>query len=187
MTSSKSQPKNAASSSKVSPPESPTASSPPASPPSQSSPDPSILFSPSDPPEAPEMAWVSDVDDDFGSAPPAPERAPESVQEELQDIARTTVTVVTGLAHDLLTAEGSPEREAGLYLADEDDLEGIADPLASLASRRMPAGAGNPDVGDLMRLGFDLVGYWIKNRVQRMQLRTATPEPPSATEPPPAS
>lgn len=186
MASSSSQPKSAAKPPKTDQPTSPSPSpSQQESPsPSPSSPDPSILFSQSESPEEEETTHREDLGDDFGSPAHAHEPAP-SLKAELARVARTFVGTATGIAHQVFTAEGSPERDGGLYLADDDDLEGISEPLASLASRRMPADVGNPDLGDLLQLVGALIGYFVKNRVQREQLRAQpASEAPGPTEPP---
>lgn len=90
---------------------------------------------------------------------------------ELLKVAAAVVETVAGMAHQMLTADGTPEREAGLYLADDDDVKAISDPLAGLASRRMPEGAENPDVADLARLVLGVVGYVFKQRTKAERIR----------------
>jgi hypothetical protein len=85
--------------------------------------------------------------------------------------ARTVVTAVGGVLHQVLTVDGSLEREHELYLPDEDDVEAIAEPLAGLASRRLPEGAGDPDVEDLISLAFGVAGYVVKQLALRSQIR----------------
>lgn len=110
---------------------------------------------------------------DSGSPRPGKAASPAAKRRELRKVAATMVGMVGGLLHDLLTPHGSIERDAGLYLPDDDDVEAIADPLAGLASRRMPEGAENPDVTDLIRLGFGLLGYALKQRGLRAQIAAA--------------
>ena len=126
---------------------------------------------------------------DAGSVSPRPsisKTAAAARRRELRKVTEAFIGTIGGLLNDLL-ARG-PERDAGLYLPDEDDVEAISDPLAGLASRRMPEGAENPDITDLIRLGFGLLGYAVKQRVLKMQL-AYVPEAPAedpASEPAPA-
>ncbi len=92
---------------------------------------------------------------------------------ELAPVFAAAVATIGGIAHQLLTEEGSPEREAGLYVPDEEDQAAISEPLAGLASRRVPEGADNPDVLDLAQLAMGVVGYVVKQRDKAAQLARA--------------
>jgi hypothetical protein len=89
---------------------------------------------------------------------------------ELLPMTTAAVETAGGIAHSLLTVEGTPEHAAGLYLPDQADVKAVAEPLAGLASRRMPEGAENPDVRDLVGLFLGLVGYVTKQMRKRAGL-----------------
>lgn len=114
---------------------------------------------------------LSDVPGDGGGSPPRStgSRARARLR-ELRGVCATAVLTAGGIAATILTREGTPEREVGMWVPDEDDVDAISDPLASLASRRLPEGAENPDVTDLVRLGAGLLGYFIKQRAKRAEL-----------------
>ena len=157
--------------------------SPTPSPSEPTTPPTSALFSsPSSPPSHPlDPSSESPADEpsavpDAGSVSPRPSSKSGAAtrKRELHKVTAAFIGTIGGLLNDLFTK--GPEREAGLYLPDEDDVEAISDPLAGLASRRMPEGAENPDVTDLIRLGVGLLGYAVKQRVLKMQLAyDATP------------
>ena len=134
------------------------------------SPDPSSYDSPSDP--SPESG------DAFGSARPSTDadaprlHTPKQRARALQPTTRAAVETAGGIAHTLLTVEGSPERDHGLFLPDEDDVEAISVPLAGLASRRAPDTVANPDVTDLIALAMGVVGYVVKQVQKRAYLRS---------------
>ncbi|MBM7510056.1 hypothetical protein JOE61_003870 [Nocardioides salarius] len=96
---------------------------------------------------------------------------------------RQAVATAGGAAHQFLTRDGTPERDAGLYLPDDDDLEAISDPLAGLASRRAPSGVENPDVTDLVRLVLGVVGYAVKQLNTRAAIATYYAEEPQPAPP----
>lgn len=93
---------------------------------------------------------------------------------ELAPVLAAAVATVGGFAHQLLTDDGTPEREAGLYLPDDEDQAAISEPLAGLASRRLPEGVDNPDVTDLAQLAMGVVGYVVKQRAKVAELARAT-------------
>lgn len=139
--------------------------------------------SPTSPP--PDPSWSSPSDPssselgaDFGSGPRSTAEAAASGdwrkrRRELVPVMETAVRTVGGLAHATLTVEGTPERDAELYLPDSEDVEAISEPLAGLASRRLPAGPENPDVSDLIGLAVGLVGYVVKQLRKRSAARAA--------------
>lgn len=168
-------PPSRSASSEPSNPESPSPSEKPPSPPESS------LFLPptsqpdtssQEPPswESPDAHPSDDPAADSGSPRRSTGSAARARLRELRATVETAVLTAGGIAAALLTREGSPERDAGLWLPDDDDVEAISDPLASLASRRLPEGAENPDLTDLVRLGFGLLGYAIKQRAKRAAL-----------------
>jgi hypothetical protein len=76
---------------------------------------------------------------------------------ELASTVRAGVTAATSAAHELLADDDA--KSLGAFLAEDDEVDGIADAAAGLLSRRVPAGVGNPDVTDLVKLGLILAGY----------------------------
>jgi hypothetical protein len=147
---------------------------------------PSPLFrSPTSPPPLPSSppedlpSWLSldeppstSPDDAFGSPPPSTgKKSGRPKLRELREMAKAAVQTAGNMAHQILTAPGTAERAFGLYLPDDDDVKAISDPVASLASRRMPEGAENPDVADLVRLAFGLLVYGVKQRERFFRAR----------------
>ncbi|MFJ3540380.1 hypothetical protein ACIPQA_33675 [Streptomyces sp. NPDC090109] len=65
------------------------------------------------------------------------------------------------------------QREAGLWVPDDDDVKDVSTPAANIVYRRLPDEAKGGDVIDLFALGLALVGYVGKNLHHRAQLRTA--------------
>jgi hypothetical protein len=118
---------------------------------------------------------------DSPATPSAPRSTGRAKLRAIKETVRQAVATATGAAHQLLTRDGTPEREAGLWLPDDDDLEAISDPLAGLASRRAPSGVDNPDVTDLVRLALGVAGYLIKQMNVRAQIASYyAPEPQGA-------
>lgn len=159
---------------------SPSDASPPASPETEPAEVPgaarrSLLFQETTPPpESPDLGTSSPLHPSSGALDASPSSpgaggsasAPRSTGKarlrELREMARAAVATAGGIAHRFLTREDSPEREVGLFVPDDDDVKAIGDPLASLASRRMPEGAGNPDTVDIVRAVLGLVTYATK-------------------------
>lgn len=94
----------------------------------------------------------------------------------------------TSAAHELLTRDEA-DRVVGLYLADEQDTEGISRPVAGILSRRSDAlGGGNPDLADGVGLLLALAAYAAKQlgrarearAIRRRVLTVADPIPAEA-------
>lgn len=163
-----------------------TAATPPESPdlpplPPPLDPPTSPLFLPTSPPPldtSPDPSWSPDespspheLGDDSPSAPRSTGGSPSRARlRGLREAIKGGIATATGIAHTLLTREGTPERDQGLYLADDDDVKAIGEPLAGLASRRLPAGAENPDVTDLIGLVVGLAGYAVKQAFKRAEI-----------------
>lgn len=141
----------------------------------------------------------SEPGDDFGSDPRSTDgpRLPgfaSTWRKRKRDLiapAKAAVATAGGVAHQLLTVDGTAERHAGLFLPDEEDLDAIAEPLAGLASRRVPDGAENPDVTDVIGLLLGVVGYVVKQLSKRAALRNTfagqfDPEGPAQDDQEPA-
>lgn len=112
----------------------------------------------------------SEPDDASGSPRPSTASSSRARLRGLRESIKGAIATAGGLAHQLLTRENTPERDAGLYLPDDDDVKAISEPLAGLASRRLPEGATNPDVTDLIGLVVGLAGYAIKQQMMKAQL-----------------
>lgn len=90
----------------------------------------------------------------------------------LRELGRGVVEAAGKVAHVVLTSRGSAERDFGLWLPDDDDVENIAEPAARLAARRVPdVVSDNPDATDLAELAAALLGYVTKNLADRRDLR----------------
>lgn len=101
---------------------------------------------------------------------------------ELRDTLRGFVTGAGELANEHLTRDRL-EHDAGLYLADEDDAQGIGDPLASLAHRHGLTKVGDPDTRDAIMAAIALGKYlwkqwgrWQQVRALRQTARVAGAE-----------
>lgn len=134
--------------------------------------------------DSPSPSPSLDSGDDFGSARrstddlnkiPGLASTWRKRKRELLAPARAAVATAGGVAHTLLTADGTIERAEGLFLPDQDDVNAIAEPLAGLASRRVPEGVENPDVGDVIALVMGVVGYVVKQLGKRAALRNTFP------------
>lgn len=160
------------------------------------SPDPtqtSLLFgatpSPAPQPGEKDQPWTPEWSSDDAPASaddaPASPSAPRSTKARLRALTETTrqgVRTAGGFLHMQLTRPETPERDFGLYLPDDDDVEAIAAPLASLASRRVPEGVANPDVTDLLQLVLGVASYVAKQRGLVADLRARFGPPPSVPE-----
>lgn len=90
----------------------------------------------------------------------------------LEDVIRGLVLGAGVAAHHQLTRTDA-ERDAGLYLMDEDEAAAIGDPLAKIAGRRAGGQLVNPDAGDLIAAGIAAATYLIRNAVQSFRIRRA--------------
>lgn len=79
----------------------------------------------------------------------------------LRDTFRNGVIIASHQAHTYL-ARTQGQLETALYLADEQDAENIADPLARIAQRREGIGQVSQDTADLMASLMGLAGYATK-------------------------
>jgi hypothetical protein len=188
------QPRSAAEPSSV-PPSSPTpsldTSSPePTSPLFSSSRSTTSPTSPTPPPSYDSPSDPSDeLDDDFGS--PDLSTADQALTahgwrkraNELLPTTQAAVMTFGGIAHEYLTVDGTIERQEGLYLPDEDDVDAIATPLSGLAARRVPADAANPDIADLIGLLIGVGGYVVKQLRRRRELRAVRVQLPDDEQP----
>lgn len=100
---------------------------------------------------------------------------PKVTRGSIRKYAKLVVAAAGKYAQQRLTLPDSPERAAGLFVPDDEDVADIADPVAGLVSRRIPTRAGgavmNPDVEDGIVLLVALVAYVLKQVERREQLR----------------
>lgn len=82
--------------------------------------------------------------------------------EGLRDTFRNAVIIASAQAHTYIGSRTEGMRAVGLYQAEEEDAERIADPLARIAGRRDALGAVSPDTADLMAAMMGLAGYATK-------------------------
>lgn len=155
----------------------------------ETSPSPLTFRQPADP--DPAGPWPSEHDgtplpgdDESAGRDPSPTSSPASsasgkpvaTKTVMRNAAREGVAMVTTAAHEL-TARDEPAREAGVWLADEEDQRAIGDPLANMAGRRsMLSSAANPDVVDAIAAGIGLVVYLGKQLTRFRQVRAARAE-----------
>lgn len=131
--------------------------------------DASAAAAPSDPLDSPgSTPWASEpapADD--------PELAPLKIgKKPLADVARGLVLGASEVIHQTL-ARSEAERTAGVWLMDEPEAAGIADPLARIANRRSGGQLVNPDMGDLVAAAVAAASYAISNAVQAFRIRRA--------------
>lgn len=70
-----------------------------------------------------------------------------------------------------ILAADEEERMIGLWRADDEDVEDISAPAASLIYRRLPDAARGSDAMDFLQLGLGLIGYVGKNVKLRSEFR----------------
>jgi hypothetical protein len=103
---------------------------------------------------------------------PAP---PKVTRGNIRKYAKMLIVAAGKYAQQRLTEPDSIERQAGLFMPDDEDVTDIADPVAGLVSRRMPSRAGgvvgNPDIEDGFVLVVAIVAYVMKQVEQRQRLR----------------
>lgn len=138
---------------------------------------------PTEPPSWTEADEPAAADQPAPESPSAPRLSGRARLKALRGTIGQAVLTVGGIANQLLTRPNSPQREEGLWFPDEDDVEAIATPLASLASRRAPEGIANPDTVDLVALAAGVVGYFMKQRAHAADIADRyRPEVPDLTD-----
>lgn len=141
---------------------------------------PPLSFSRPDPTEPTPAPPVTDNVDPGYVDPPANDdpastrstfRVSTADRKPLKDALRTAVKTITGALNDHLTRD-ELEHDAGLYLADDDDQENIADPASALIARRTGANvSSNPDLADAIACAMALATYIGKQLALRRDLR----------------
>lgn len=113
-------------------------------------------------------------DHDGSSSHPSSGEVPKgslASRAELRKVAAAGVVTVTNFAHETFADEDG--KAVGLYLADQEEVDTVADAAAGLISRRVPPGVGSPDATDIVRLALALVGYGARQFMLRRELRRA--------------
>lgn len=108
------------------------------------------------------------------SAPPSTGELPKGSlagRGELATAAAAGVVMATTAAHEMLADDDG--KAMGQYLAEDEEVEHIADAVSGLISRRVPPGMGNPDLGDLVKLAFVVGGYVARQFQIRRALKAA--------------
>lgn len=90
---------------------------------------------------------------------------------ELRKATAAGVITVTTAAHEMFADDDG--KAVGLYLADQDEVDTVADATAGLLSRRVPPGVGSPDATDIVRLALAVAGYVGRQFMLRRQLKRA--------------
>lgn len=155
---------------------------------------------PASPPPADEAPFETDYDDDPGDAKkPGPEttgrgssRVSFADRAALREAIATGIRVTTHQLNELLTRDVLERDHYGLWIADEQDVDGLSTPTASLIARRGGlAGAASPDLADLIALAIAGATYAGKQIALRLMLRKhrraiANGEAPPPPDMPPA-
>lgn len=104
-----------------------------------------------------------------------PADPPKLTRRALRGYASKAIVSAGRFAQSLLTARESAERAEGVWLPDEEDVRDMADPVAGLVSRKLPAklggAAANPDVEDGIALALALFAYVGKQLERRAEIR----------------
>jgi hypothetical protein len=79
----------------------------------------------------------------------------------------TVFMALTTLLHKRFAPKGSL-----LWLAKDEEVDGVAEPLASIVERRNPIGGAASDVADAISAGVAFAGYAIRNIVEGAELAT---------------
>lgn len=88
----------------------------------------------------------------------------------LREVFRGLMLGASMAAHQRL-ATLEAERQAGVWLMDEDQAAAIADPLANIANRHAGDAVINADTADLLAAGVAAAAYLIDNSITAIKLR----------------
>jgi hypothetical protein len=91
-------------------------------------------------------------------------------KQPLRDVFRGLMLGASLAAHQRL-ATTAAEQEAGVWLMDEDEAAGIADPLASIANRHAGDAVINADAADLIAAGVAAAAYLVGNSIEAFKIR----------------
>jgi len=140
---------------------------------------------PSNPLDDPPGGWASvsewnddaqsDPADDLTSSPGSPAGDVPGLKlgkSALRATGAKAVIIGSGMLHRMATRADTLQREAGLYLADEDDAKAIGHPLADIVSRRggVAGKALSPDANDALSAALGLAGFMSKQIALQMQI-----------------
>jgi hypothetical protein len=142
----------------------------PSSPPETSAADPSLS-----PPADGAPDWSTSGPSDPPDAPVPPSDTPSTGDIKVSK-AGLRAAIGTGFrtgcrlfASFVTTQE---ERDHGVWVPDDDDVQDVAKPAASIVYRRLPDEAKGGDLIDVVSLGLAVVGYVAKNLQRRAEVRT---------------
>jgi hypothetical protein len=129
----------------------------------------------------------SDPLDEDGSTHSSPEPGDERIpltlkKKPLAEVLRGLVMGAAVVVHQSL-ARNDYEVAEGVWLMDEPEASGIADPLANVANRHAGGALVNPDAGDLIAAGVAAASYVIGNAVKAFKIRRALRRAGVHTEP----
>lgn len=112
--------------------------------------------------DSPSAEPLDDLDSSPTTSSPSPSASPLS-KGQLKETFRAGVRISTSTAHRV-AARTPGQQHVGLYLADEDDVKGIGDPLAEIAHRRggLAGGKLSPDSNNALQAVMALAGYIAK-------------------------
>lgn len=121
----------------------------------------------SPPSSAPKLAPPSN---ETGSSP-ASSPGSATARKHLEEVLVTVIDAATTFAHQFATDEIG--KEVGLWLADEQDKTGIAQPGSKILSRRGVLDGATSDVSDGIQLLIAVGGYVSKQLTQLAHIRRA--------------
>ena len=138
--------------------------------------------------------WGSDPDpssDEWNDPSDDPTSSPTSSGKPLKigkAAAKATaakgVLIASGIVHQQVTRPDTPQRAAGLFLADQEDAENIGHPLGEIMARRsgVAGKALSPDANDALSMLFGLAGYASKQIAKHMAILNAAAGPAPAVD-----
>lgn len=137
-----------------------------------------------EPPSDPLDTIGSTPSESDGAGPVCPDelRKLSLRKKPLADVLRGLVLGATIVIHQTL-ARSEYEQSAGLWLMEESEAAGVADPLASIANRHAGDALVNPDMGDLIAAGVAAASYVVGNAWKAFTIRRAIRRAGFQTEP----
>lgn len=142
---------------------------------------------PSSPPETSGPAEASPLPQEPGpdwstSEPSAPDSAPAepSATPSTGDLRVSKAGIRAAIGQGFRTgcrmfasfAASQEEREHGVWVPDDEDVQDVSKPAANIVYRRLPDEAKGGDLIDIVSLGLAVVGYVAKNLQRRAEVRT---------------
>jgi hypothetical protein len=122
--------------------------------------------------------WSDDAQSDLEDTTSTGSRAGEQLpgfklgKAAMRATAAKGVIIGSGMLHRMATRAETIQREAGLYLADEEDAKAIGHPLADIVSRRggVAGKALSADANDALSAALGLAGFMSKQIALQMQI-----------------